>query len=246
MLEVTRNEAREQLLAAIRRRRTWTCSTSSSSPPANRGCSRTRPVHPRPASYGLPSSGPGSISSTPSKRPGSMRRTPRCTPFGSEPSELGTRPRPCPRCSASAPRRSPARRPIQDVLGDHQDSVVARAWLRGGGRGRSRRVRRGRAGGDRGPGGRGGTSGVAQGMEGVVPQATTLLGVSQPIRAAGGIVLRGEGGDRSVALVHRPRYDDWSFPKGKLEDGEDEATAARARWRRRPACGATLGRASAP
>jgi 8-oxo-(d)GTP phosphatase len=67
---------------------------------------------------------------------------------------------------------------------------------------------------------------VAQGMEGAVPQATTLLGVSQPIRAAGGIVLRGEGGDRSVALVHRPRYDDWSFPKGKLEDGEDEGTAA--------------------
>jgi 8-oxo-dGTP diphosphatase len=63
-------------------------------------------------------------------------------------------------------------------------------------------------------------------MEGAVPQATTLLGVSQPVRAAGGIVLRGEGGDRSVALVHRPRYDDWSFPKGKLEDGEDEATAA--------------------
>jgi 8-oxo-dGTP diphosphatase len=29
-----------------------------------------------------------------------------------------------------------------------------------------------------------------------------------------------------VALVHRPRYDDWSFPKGKLEDGEDEASAA--------------------
>lgn len=67
---------------------------------------------------------------------------------------------------------------------------------------------------------------MAQGMEGAVPQATTLLGVSQPVRAAGGIVLRGEGGDRSVALVHRPRYDDWSFPKGKLEDGEDEATAA--------------------
>jgi 8-oxo-(d)GTP phosphatase len=67
---------------------------------------------------------------------------------------------------------------------------------------------------------------VAQGMEGAVPQATTLLGVSQPVRAAGGIVLRGKGGDRSVALVHRPRYDDWSFPKGKLEDGENEATAA--------------------
>jgi 8-oxo-(d)GTP phosphatase len=50
--------------------------------------------------------------------------------------------------------------------------------------------------------------------------------VSEPVRAAGGIVLRGEGEDRSVALVHRPRYDDWSFPKGKLMDGEDEAAAA--------------------
>ena len=50
--------------------------------------------------------------------------------------------------------------------------------------------------------------------------------MSQPVRAAGGIVLRGEGPDRSVALVHRPRYDDWSFPKGKLDDGEDEAMAA--------------------
>jgi 8-oxo-(d)GTP phosphatase len=50
--------------------------------------------------------------------------------------------------------------------------------------------------------------------------------VSQPVRAAGGIVLRGEGPERSVALVHRPRYDDWSFPKGKLAADEDEATAA--------------------
>ena len=41
--------------------------------------------------------------------------------------------------------------------------------------------------------------------------------MSLPVRAAGGIVLRGEGGDRSVALVHRPRYNDWSFPKGKLD-----------------------------
>ncbi len=63
-------------------------------------------------------------------------------------------------------------------------------------------------------------------MEGAVPQAATLLGVSQPVRAAGGIVLRGEEPDRSVALVHRPRYDDWSFPKGKLDADEDEATAA--------------------
>ncbi len=36
------------------------------------------------------------------------------------------------------------------------------------------------------------------------------------VRAAGGVVVR----DGSVLLVHRPEYDDWSFPKGKLEDGE--------------------------
>jgi 8-oxo-dGTP diphosphatase len=36
------------------------------------------------------------------------------------------------------------------------------------------------------------------------------------VRAAGGVVLR----DGRVLLVHRPRYDDWTLPKGKLEDGE--------------------------
>ena len=50
--------------------------------------------------------------------------------------------------------------------------------------------------------------------------------MNQPVRAAGGIVLRGGGPDRSVALVHRPRYDDWSFPKGRLDADEEEATAA--------------------
>jgi 8-oxo-dGTP pyrophosphatase MutT (NUDIX family) len=41
------------------------------------------------------------------------------------------------------------------------------------------------------------------------------------VRAAGGVIER----DGSVLLVHRPQYDDWSFPKGKLEEGEswDEA-----------------------
>jgi 8-oxo-dGTP diphosphatase len=48
------------------------------------------------------------------------------------------------------------------------------------------------------------------------------------IRAAGGVVVR-EGGDgQEVLLVHRPRYDDWSFPKGKLVPGEtDEECAVR-------------------
>lgn len=67
---------------------------------------------------------------------------------------------------------------------------------------------------------------MARGVEGDVPQAPPVLVVTEPIRAAGGIVLRGEGEDRRVALVHRPRYDDWSFPKGKLTDDEDESAAA--------------------
>jgi 8-oxo-dGTP diphosphatase len=36
------------------------------------------------------------------------------------------------------------------------------------------------------------------------------------VRAAGGVVVR----DRLVLLVHRPEYDDWSLPKGKLYEDE--------------------------
>ncbi|HJS25666.1 MAG TPA: NUDIX hydrolase, partial [Actinomycetota bacterium] len=46
------------------------------------------------------------------------------------------------------------------------------------------------------------------------------------VRAAGGIVFRSDAKGRQVALVHRPRYDDWTFPKGKLIDGEDDEAAA--------------------
>ncbi len=46
------------------------------------------------------------------------------------------------------------------------------------------------------------------------------------VKASGGVVWRrGERGVE-VALVHRPRYDDWSLPKGKLAAGEDLLTAA--------------------
>lgn len=34
-------------------------------------------------------------------------------------------------------------------------------------------------------------------------------------------------GELDVLLVHRPRYDDWTFPKGKVRDGEDVEEAAR-------------------
>ena len=42
------------------------------------------------------------------------------------------------------------------------------------------------------------------------------------VRAAGGLVVR----DDTVLLVHRPKYDDWTFPKGKVEDGETDAECA--------------------
>ena len=40
------------------------------------------------------------------------------------------------------------------------------------------------------------------------------------IRAAGAVVLRGTGDDTEVLIIHRPRYDDWSLPKGKGEADE--------------------------
>ena len=45
--------------------------------------------------------------------------------------------------------------------------------------------------------------------------------MSAAIIAAGGVVWRRDSeGEIQVLLVHRPRYDDWSLPKGKLEEGE--------------------------
>jgi|SRR6266404_2602110 len=46
------------------------------------------------------------------------------------------------------------------------------------------------------------------------------------ILAAGGIVIDKETGTPCVLLVHRPSYDDWSFPKGKLDPGETIEEAA--------------------
>lgn len=40
------------------------------------------------------------------------------------------------------------------------------------------------------------------------------------IVACGALVLRHVDAVVEVLLVHRPRYDDWSFPKGKLDPGE--------------------------
>ena len=46
--------------------------------------------------------------------------------------------------------------------------------------------------------------------------------MSDRVDAAGGVVER----DGRVLLVHRPRYDDWTFPKGKLDPGESFEDAA--------------------
>ncbi len=43
--------------------------------------------------------------------------------------------------------------------------------------------------------------------------------------AAGGVVSR-SGGSPQILVVHRPRYDDWSLPKGKLDEGESLRDAA--------------------
>ncbi len=42
------------------------------------------------------------------------------------------------------------------------------------------------------------------------------------VRAAGGLVVR----DDKVLLVHRPKYGDWSFPKGKCDKGEADVACA--------------------
>lgn len=48
------------------------------------------------------------------------------------------------------------------------------------------------------------------------------------VRAAGCVLWRRApiGGGVEIALVHRPKYDDWSHPKGKLKRGEQALAAA--------------------
>lgn len=49
------------------------------------------------------------------------------------------------------------------------------------------------------------------------------------VRAAGCVVWRrGDAGETEILVIHRPRYDDWSLPKGKVDEGEtDEECALR-------------------
>ncbi|MBW3615620.1 MAG: NUDIX hydrolase [Actinobacteria bacterium] len=57
-----------------------------------------------------------------------------------------------------------------------------------------------------------------------------MIGGTEPahVRAAGGVVWRRrDDGRLEVLLVHRPRYDDWSIPKGKADQGESDEDCAR-------------------
>ena len=48
----------------------------------------------------------------------------------------------------------------------------------------------------------------------------------ESVRAAGGVVVRERDGIPEVVVVHRPKYDDWTLPKGKAEDGESDEECA--------------------
>jgi 8-oxo-dGTP diphosphatase len=61
------------------------------------------------------------------------------------------------------------------------------------------------------------------------------------IRAAGGLLWRTTADGREIALVHRPRYGDWSLPKGKVQDAESLESAALREVAEETGCHATLG-----
>jgi 8-oxo-dGTP diphosphatase len=47
------------------------------------------------------------------------------------------------------------------------------------------------------------------------------------VRAAGGLVVRAGADGVEVLVVHRPKYDDWTFPKGKADPAESDEDCAR-------------------
>jgi 8-oxo-dGTP diphosphatase len=69
---------------------------------------------------------------------------------------------------------------------------------------------------------------VARGVVAAVEAREGRQALTGIVRAAGGVVARRGPDGVEVLVVHRPRYDDWSFPKGKVEPGEtDEECAVR-------------------
>lgn len=61
------------------------------------------------------------------------------------------------------------------------------------------------------------------------------------VEAAGCVVWRPVAAGVEVLVVHRPRYDDWSFPKGKLDKGEAFLDAAVREVEEETSCTGTIG-----
>lgn len=97
----------------------------------------------------------------------------------------------------------------------------------------------GRSGDQTGPGKNGGTNGTggkggngakggnrSTGGNGSTEHAIGDLGTGGVIATSGAVPWRLRSGRLQVAVIHRPRYDDWSWPKGKLDPGEEWPVAA--------------------
>jgi 8-oxo-dGTP pyrophosphatase MutT (NUDIX family)/ankyrin repeat protein len=61
-------------------------------------------------------------------------------------------------------------------------------------------------------------------MEGAAPRCEAARMTT--VRAAGGVPVRDTPEGRQVLVVHRPQYDDWTFPKGKCDPGESDEDCA--------------------
>ncbi len=61
------------------------------------------------------------------------------------------------------------------------------------------------------------------------------------VRAAGGVVWSGWGQQLRILLIHRPKYDDWSLPKGKADPGESDTACARREVREETGLSCSLG-----
>jgi len=58
--------------------------------------------------------------------------------------------------------------------------------------------------------------------------SSKVVPASKAVLAAGAVLWRpnGDAASPEVAIIHRPRYDDWSLPKGKVDPGETEPVTA--------------------
>ena len=133
---------------------------------------------------------------------------------------------------------------LQDILGDHQDAVVAQERIRewaesapapesGFAAGRLVQLER-----DRMAAARAAWPDTWQRLD----EAARRGGQLRLVRAAGGVVVRAGADGPEVLLVHRPAYDDWTFPKGKLDRGETEEECALREVEEETGLRCTLGR----